>query len=364
MYSGRSRLARGAPPKSAAVKLAALSLFAGAGGMDIGIDKAGFKTSGSVEFDPHCAATLRRNARGKTVWQVDVRALDPALVGEVLGIRPGELALLHGGPPCQPFSQIGKREGLRDPRGLLVFEMVRFAAALRPAAVLIEQVPRFLRTAAEGSSGMEAALAERFRAIGYDLHAAILDARDFDVAQRRKWAILVGVPRGSDFRFPFALDRKARTTGEALAGLPKAAPVDRPPLMPNHVDVTPARDRERISYVPEGLWLSKVADAPPDIRRRLTRKDTTKYRRLDRAAPAPTLRCGEALYHPTENRYLTPRESARIQGFPDAHVFEGPIRRRTGTVRDLDQHRQVANAVPPPLARAVAGSLKDALCLS
>ena len=346
------------------MKLSALSLFAGAGGMDLGIDKAGFKTAGAVEFDSHCAATLRRNARGKTVWQVDVRALDPALVGEVLGIRPGELALLHGGPPCQPFSQIGKREGLRDPRGLLVFEMVRFAAALRPAAVLIEQVPRFLRTAAAGFSGMEAALAERFRAIGYDLHAAILDARDFDVAQRRKRAILVGVPRGSDFRFPPGLDRKARTTGEALAGLPKAAPVDKPPLMPNHIDVTPERDRERISYVPEGLWLSKVADAPPDIRRRLTRKDTTKYRRLDRAAPAPTLRCGEALYHPTEDRYLTPRESARIQGFPDGHVFEGPIRRRTGTVRDLDQHRQVANAVPPPLARAVAGSLKNALCLS
>jgi DNA (cytosine-5)-methyltransferase 1 len=79
--------------------------------------------------------------------------------------------------------------------------------------------------------------------------------------------------------------------------------------------------------------------------------------------PSLTLRCGEALYHPCEDRYLTPRESARIQGFPDRHVFIGPIRRRTGTVRDLDQHRQVANAVPPPLARSIAANVKSALCL-
>ena len=69
------------------------------------------------------------------------------------------------------------------------------------------------------------------------------------------------------------------------------------------------------------------------------------------------------MYHPLEDRYLTPREAARIQGFPDTYVFEGPIRRRTGVVRDLDQHRQVANAVPPPLARAVAKNLGEALCL-
>lgn len=128
-------------------------------------------------------------------------------------------------------------------------------------------------------------------------------------------------------------------------------------------DVTPQRDQERIAFVPEGLWLSKAPDVPPNILRNLSRKDTTKYRRLHREGIAPTLRCGEALYHPVENRYITPREAARLQGFPDRHVFEGPIRRRTGRVPDLDQHRQVANAVPPPLARAVATQLREALCL-
>ena len=109
------------------MKPLALSLFAGAGGLDIGVDSAGFKTICSIELDAHCVSTLQQNARGKVVWQVDVRALDPMGVASSLNIKPGDLALLHGGPPCQPFSQIGKQKGIADPRGQLTFEMVRFA---------------------------------------------------------------------------------------------------------------------------------------------------------------------------------------------------------------------------------------------
>ena len=105
------------------MKAPALSLFAGAGGFDIGVDKAGFKTVCSVEMDTHCVSTLRRNGRGKAVWQVDVRALDPLRMADSLGFGVGELALLHGGPPCQPFSQIGKRKGVADSQGELAFEM-------------------------------------------------------------------------------------------------------------------------------------------------------------------------------------------------------------------------------------------------
>lgn len=345
------------------MKRRAMSLFAGAGGLDLGAHGAGFKTVCAVEFDVHCVSTLRRNLRGAAIWQVDVRALDPHRVGDTLGLKPGELTLLHGGPPCQPFSQIGQRRGVDDPRGRLIFEMVRFAAALRPTAVLIEQVPQFLRAAGSQTSTMQDVLAEEFSKIGYDLHASILDATAYGVPQKRKRAILVCVPVGTSFHFSYPIFQHTPTVGEAIGDLPPAVRVDEVPLVPNHVDVTPARDRERISYVPEGAWLSKVPGVPPDIRRRLTRKDTTKFRRLDRNLPSLTLRCGEALYHPTEDRYLTPRESARIQGFPDKHVFVGPIRRRTGSVRDLDQHRQVANAVPPPLARSVATGIRKALCL-
>ena len=342
-----------------------MSLFAGAGGLDLGTHQAGFRTVCAAEFDAHCVSTLRRNLRGTTIWQVDIRALDPERAADALDLKPGALALLHGGPPCQPFSQIGKRLGVEDPRGRLVFEMVRFTAALRPTAVLIEQVPQFLRADGSGTGSMREMLAEDFLKLGYDLHAGILDATAYGVPQRRKRAIIVCVPTGSNFGFSQPLFQPTATVGDAIGDLPPAVPVGEAPLAPNHVDVTPRRDRERISYVPEGAWLSKVPGVPPDIRRRLTRKDTTKFRRLDRGLPSLTIRCGEALYHPTEDRYLTPREAARsgVQGFPDGHVFEGPVRRRTGSVRDLDQHRQVANAVPPPLARSVATDIRNALCL-
>ena len=142
--------------------LKALSLFSGAGGMDIGVSRAGFRNLCSVEFDPHCASTLRRNAPQSSVWQVEVRALDPARAADALGFRPGDLALLHGGPPCQPFGQIGSRKGLEDPRGRLAFEMVRFAEALRAAAVVIEQVPAFLTTAAADGMTFFDGLREEF----------------------------------------------------------------------------------------------------------------------------------------------------------------------------------------------------------
>lgn len=346
------------------MSLAAISLFAGAGGMDIGVDASGFKTVCAIETDPHCTATLRRNGRGKAVWQVDVRALDPARLLQVLGLKKGAVALLHGGPPCQPFSQIGKQAGLRDPRGMLIHEMVRFAEAIRPAAILIEQVPNFLRVRTGRGACLMEALRAQFQKLGYDTHVDVLDASRHGVAQRRRRAVIVCVPKGQSFDFPNPAKGPIPTVGAALQGLPAPALQGEAPAIANHIDATPPRDRERISYVPEGLWLSKAPNVPADILQKLTRKDTTKFRRLSRADLSPTLRCGEALYHPVENRYITPREAARLQGFPDRHVFEGPLRRRTGTVRDLDQHRQVANAVPPPLARSVAAGLRSSLCLS
>ena len=340
----------------------ALSLFAGAGGMDIGVDRAGFKTVCAIDFDHHCANTLRRNARRKTVWNVDVRVVDAGRLRDALGMREGDLGLLHGGPPCQPFSPIGKRRGVSDPRGMLVFEMVRFARAFMPKAVMIEQVLNFLRAAMPDGRPVSDALAAEFRALGYKMHVRALNALDFGLPQRRERAILVCLRAGMDFTFP-AGNGVRRTVGGVLKDMPPPSARDATPALANHIDITPARDRERISYVPEGLWLSKCSDAPADIVKRLTRKDTTKFRRLDRSSFAPTLRCGEAPYHPTDDRYITPREAARLQGFPDSHVFTGPIRGRTGSVRDLDQYRQVANAVPPPMSGAVAASIKDALCL-
>lgn len=332
--------------------------------MDIGADRCGFKTCCAVEQDPHCASTLRRNARGKKVWNVDIRALEPLRVIDSLDLQPGEVALLCGGPPCPPDSQTGNQGSACGPSGGPLFEMVRFAAALRPTAVVIEQLPRFLDAPFSPSASMRDVLAERFDSIGYDTHTTVLDAIHFGVPQRRQQGFIVCVPQGQTFHFPAPAPISTMTVGDAIGDLPAATLAGGQPAVANHIDVTPERDRQRISYVPEGAWLSRAdVQAPPEIVRRLTRKDTTKYRRVHRNQASLALRSGEVPYHPTEDRYLTPREAARIQGFPDRHVFVGPIRRRTVTVRDLDQHRQVASSVPPPLAAAVASSVRDALRL-
>ena len=100
---------------------------------------------------------------------------------------------------------------------------------------------------------------------------------------------------------------------------------------------------------------------PESQRRNLTRKDTTKFLRVHRDKPANTLRGGEIFFHPTEDRYLTPREYMRIHGYPDTYLLAGPIRGRTGTVKNLDQHRQIGNSVPPPLAYLIAKNISEVL---
>jgi len=325
----------------------AISLFSGAGGLDLGLAEVGIETLACVEIDRHCVSTLQRNTTAR-VLPVDVRSLDPYAVANSVGAS--KIDVLHGGPPCQPFSQIGKRNGSEHKDGLLIFEFLRWVRELQPAWFIIEQVKGLL-----AHRGLMNALVTHSDLAGYSIQSQTINALDFGVPQQRERVIFVGARRNANI-----LDGLKRTTfahaiGDALETLPPVGS----DAVSNHIDVTPARDRERISYVKEGEWLSKSV-APPDIIRNLTRKDTTKYRRLHRSQPSLTLRCGEIFYHPIEDRYLTPREYMRIHGFPDYYELAGPIRRRTGQVSNLDQHRQVANSVPPPLAAAVGQAILEA----
>ena len=341
----------------------AVSVFSGAGGLDIGVDRAGFNTICSIESDIHCAATLRRNARSKAVWQVDIRAVSPGQVLGIYGMQPGDVQLLYGSPPCQPPDQTSKCDGSRDAYDLLIDEIARFAEVLRPPAILVEQMPAFLRSRLPGRQLLVERLNEEFRTLGYDMHATVMNSVRYGVAQSRRRAVFVCVPSGQKFRFP-SRAVSAPSVGDVLRGLPKPVARNERSSVANHIDVTPPRDRERISFVPEGSWLARVSNAPADIKMNLTAKDTTKFRRLDRKLASLAISSGHMLFHPREDRYITPREAARIQGFPDKYVLIGPVRGRGGRVRDLDQHRQVAIAVPPPLAGCLARSIRGALGLS
>lgn len=353
-----------------------LSLFSGAGGMDIGVRQAGFNVLAEVEFDEHACKTLRTAVEientGTRVIEADIRKVDPAILMEELGLRSGELDLLFGGPPCQSFSLAGKQHGLNDARGLLLFEMARFAQVFKPKVILMEQVKGLL--SAKGENDRRGEVFELFlndlEKTGYIPKWRVVLAANYGVPQLRERLFVVATNGRNGFSFPdpthgppedcnalFAL-KPYVTVGTVLEGL--GTPMSKIRGTTNydspdsHVDVTPSRDRERIHQVPEGSYLAAQLHVSLDIRKGLSHKDTTKYLRMHRNRPANTLRCGEIFYHPTEDRYLTPREYMRIHGYPDSYRILGPIRSRTGTVRNLDQHRQVANSVPPPLAKAIA----------
>jgi DNA (cytosine-5)-methyltransferase 1 len=357
-------------------KKKAISLFSGAGGMDIGVRKAGFDILAEIEFDEHCCATLRANAERRQnvtmVFETDIRTLDPKDLMKKLGLKAGSLDLLFGGPPCQSFSLAGKQLGLSDERGPLLFEIIRFAEMLQPKVVFLEQVKGLL-----SSKGIEnrrgevfEAFLEALEAINYTPKWRVVRAADYGVPQMRERLFVVATRGRNGFLFPERTHAPAEEcnglfrykpymgSGEVLGGLGKPDPKVRGKTvyerLDSHVDVTPARDRERIAQVPEGSHLASQTHLGEELRRGLSPKDTTKYLRLHRKRPANTLRCGEIFYHPVEDRYLTPREYMRLHGYPDEYILKGPIRSRTGTVRNLDQHRQIANSVPPPLAYVLA----------
>ncbi|HQV93104.1 MAG TPA: DNA cytosine methyltransferase [Anaerolineales bacterium] len=353
------------PPK-------ALSLFSGAGGMDIGVKQVGFDILACVEFDPYACETLRTNISQEhlhtKVFEEDVRKIDPAVMMKDLGLKAGELDLLCGGPPCQAFSQIGKRHSIKDERGLLLFEMVRFAEVFKPRSILIEQVKGLLSAKDENDKvgGVFDHLISRLENLGYVPKWKVVNAAEYGVPQLRQRVFIVATLKPNGFQFPaptHGSPKKATplfslppfvTVGDVIMDLGK--PYKQNGFIPenSHLDVTPDGDRFRMNGVPEGSHLSAQTHLPKEQLRNLTKKDTTKFKRLSRQEPSNTLRCGEIFFHPKENRYLTPREYMRIHGYPDSYILRGPIRGRSGRVRHLDQHRQIANSVPPPIARLLA----------
>lgn len=351
----------------------ALSIFSGCGGLDIGVEAAGFENIANIEFDKFAAQTLENwretNNKNNEIFNTDIKSIDPNI------FKGQKIKLLHGGPPCQAFSLIGKRNSLDDPRGQLLFEMVRFADALKPQAILMENVKGLL--SAPDGNGKRGGAFELFikelTKLNYVPKWAVINSADYGIPQRRERVFMVATYGKNGFAFPTPTHSEEQedislfplqpyeSAWNYISNLPKPTPKGKKEIFPNHIDVTPERDAERISYVPEGSYLACQENAPASILMNLTKKDTTKFRRISKHDPSLTLRGGEIFYHPTENRYLTPREYLRIHTFPDTLILQGPIRSRSGTVSNLDQHRQVANAVPPKLAEIIAKEILKAI---
>ena len=332
-----------------------LSLFTGAGGLDYGFESTGhFFTRVAIEYQPEFCETLRANqTRGflpeaKLIAEdiSSVKALD-AFRSIFPDWRPDGII---GGPPCQSFSQMGKRKGLQDPRGLLVFNFLEWVSVLRPKFFLMENVPDLATI--QGGEVFEKLRVGFFKS-GYNLSYRVLMAADYGAATFRKRLFVVGM-KGKCFSFPepthiptishsncMELDPHV-TAGDALYGLPK--PTLRPPGIPNgHYRIKhTASVTERFACLPEGGY---------DPVRKRTKLAINK--------PSPSLVAGNlngirSHIHPTEPRELTNRESARIHGFPDDFEFAG---------NHAAMGLQIANSVPIALGKAIATEIAEQLDL-
>ena len=352
-------------------KFTTIDLFSGAGGTALGFKQAGFEIIAAVEIDPWAAKTYEANIGIEPIKR-DIREIDPDGFRESLGLREGELDVLVGCPPCQGFTRMRNEAGRDDPRNDLVKVYGEFVRSLYPKFVVFENVPGLIRT--RHGKVYHESLRQQLEKMEYSVRTFLVDAADFGVPQRRKRVIILARRDGKNP--PDLLS--ARTHGppdspKVQAGLLKRwltvrdAIAKYPPLeagksfegevngvtLTNH---TARRIGDRvmsfIAQVPhdggsrtdvdESLWLACH-------REHKGHKDV--YGRLKWDAPANVITSGctnvskGRFVHPEQDRGLTPREAAALQGFPDDFVFFGGMDAIS---------RQIGNAVPPPLAKAIA----------
>ena len=211
----------------------AVSLFSGAGGMDIGFESAGIKPVLCVEIDSACCETLRLNMPEVDIWEIDVSKVTGEQILGRIGIKKGELDVLYGGPPCQSFSLAGKRGGLNDDRGKLVFEFVRLVHELSPKAFVMENVKGMANW---GKGEVIEKIEDEFtnppkssRKFGnYKVQHKVLNAVDFGVSQSRERIFIIGNRLGKTIKFPaptHGIDGSPfKTVRDAIGALPPADP--------------------------------------------------------------------------------------------------------------------------------------------
>jgi DNA (cytosine-5)-methyltransferase 1 len=297
-----------------------VDLFCGAGGLSLGLKRAGLRQRLAVDSDPQCVASYCANFPKSNVRLACVEDLHPKHIRSE--IRNPAAYVLAGGPPCQLFSRLHQKKPGGDH---VVFAYLKLVSELLPPYLVFENVPQ-IATYHEVWSAFLGTL----KRSGYHMWSAVINAADLGVPQsRHRLVVVASRGRPVDFVLP---RRRHRTVREAIEDLPKADTT-----IPNHITL-------RMSE----MNLARIRK----IRReggksRSSKAFTDSYARMywDKPAPTITTRCvsfsNGRFGHPKFNRALTVREAARLQGFPDSFVFQGGV---------WSTARQVGNAVPPPLA--------------
>ncbi len=326
-----------------------VELFAGAGGLALGLEKSGIKCAMLNELNKHACATLRKNRPNWNVIEGDVREVD-------FSPYKDKVDIVTGGFPCQSFSYAGKRLGFEDARGTLFFEFARAVKEIRPLICIGENVRGLLQHEnGRTLEGMISILDE----LGYDVvPTQVLKAIFYRVPQKRERLIIVGLRRDANLKFRYPTPHKdLYTVGEAL----KKGRLYDCDVPHSEGQKYPKRKAEILAHVPQGgYW----RDLPEDLQKEYMQASfylgggkTGMARRMSWDEPCLTLTCAPAQKqtercHPLENRPFTVREYARIQTFPDNWEFCGSL---------SEQYKQIGNAVPVNLGEELGHTLIEAL---
>lgn len=324
-----------------------VELFAGAGGLALGLEKAGFHAQALIEIDKYAAETLRKN---RSNWNVVEEDIVKVASKGIKGYLPDGMKIdfVSGGYPCQAFSYAGHKLGLEDIRGTMFYYFAQIIGELNPKVFLAENV-KGLTTHDNGKTLQT--MIDIYEELGYIVTTNIIRATNYNVAQKRERVIIVGVRTDIDVEYlpPKPYDFKP-VLKDVLKNVPKSIG-----------EKYPERKRKVLELVPPGGYWKNL---PDEVAKEYMGKSyyssggrTGMARRISWEEPCLTLTCSPAQKqtercHPDEVRPFTVREYARIQSFPDDWEFVGSMGK---------QYHQIGNAVPVEMAKAVGLSIIDVL---
>lgn len=337
-----------------------ISLFSGAMGLDLGLIQAGIDIVIGQDFDTSCIKTMELN--GHLGIHGDIRSISPDDLLAHANMSVGEPFLICGGPPCQSFSTAGKRLGVNDPRGTLFKDFVRLVDGIRPRFFVMENVKGLMSALLKDKAGNSSntrvldIILEEFNRLRYKTIYGILDAVNYGVPQFRERFILIGSRENEDIFLPipthFHIHQEEsyrwQTLRQSIFDL-EDSPGECAEFSENRL--------KYLRMIPEGgNWRSLPHTLLPDAMGGAFDSGGGKvgfYRRLSYAQPSPTVvtspvQKATMMCHPVKDRPLSVAEYARIQQFPEAWKF-------TGTT--TDKYRQIGNAVPVGLAKAIGSSI-------
>ena len=382
-----------------------ISLFTCGMGMDLGFEMAGFKTVYANDIAKFACDTIRHNREGVNCDLGDITNIKSSEILKRSGLKKGEADVVIGGPPCQSFSTAGARKGFDDKRGIALLEFIRIIRDVNPKFFVFENVPGIKSMSKKHIGFYERAsmdksklshdqkygslfeeILSRFSGLGgYKIHWDILNAADYGVPQKRKRFILIG-SRITDPKIVFDQIRKNATFEESFTWREQAVKIwktlgvveeEKKPWRTLRDGLSGLVDEEKecmkfpswgkyLKHIPPGgYWkdlpmnvrkkaMGQAADTDDPKRKGKQGGRTGFFRRLSWDKPSPTLvtspsQMGTCICHPDEDRPLTVREYARLQGFPDSWEFVGST---------LKKYRMIGEAVPVQLAEVIATAVK------